>query len=546
MKCTLCKCRDAVYAIKTVINKRMRELRLCPECIAKKEEALGLAKGALMYYAVPIALTRLDKDIFPKDKTGLACPHCGLSWREAKEKTELGCGHCYAAFRPHLELFFRLTQGGADYAGPKYASPSGGTYLLYALLDNKTLAAEIADAVRREDFEKARALEDIRRRAAGGKTAKKSASEPLVKQSRAKTVFARIPQWMSGHGPYSHLVLFTAARTARNLAGYNFCGRLDAKGMAQVSALLMKQSRGLEGFSGARMLAAEPGGFGLKRVLAERFLLEGDPYDTQCPVTALLSAGQDRALVINDHDHAKFYAFESGFAAQSAAAKAAALADELGRRAPLSFSPEFGFHTAHARETGTGLRLFALVNLPALTLTGRVTDVLKNLPGLHLASTPLEPEGFALSGPLHIIASTLSLKPADDITTEFEHGLRFLITSENAARIELTAGPQSIRAEDSAFRALGILQNARSISYEETTRLLSGILLGLATGLAIPAAEETVIRLLFYSRPGHIAMLNETAKFKPGPQERDILRAQMIRNALAHIPAEPNGQGQTA
>lgn len=534
MKCSLCKRRDAVYAIKTVLNSRMRELLLCPECIEKKEEALGLEKGALMFYAVPIALSRLDKDIFPKDKAGLVCPVCGMQWPDVKETRALGCGHCYEAFRPQLELVFRLTQGQVGYTGAAYAPPGGGEYLKYALLDIKTLSAELADSVRREDFEKAEALKNIIARLSCSRKKAPRAAAAGPKLSRAATVLKNTPAHMSGAGPYAHIALFTAARLARNLAGYNFCSRLDTKGLAQVSALLARQTAELDGFAPSRFVAANTGDTLMLRALAERYLIEDDPYSLPYPVTAAFTPAQDRAVVINDREHAKFYAFESGLNPALALHRAAALADELGARAPLGFSPWCGFHTARPGAAGTGLRLFSLVNLPALAASGRVTDVLKNLPGLKLASSPLNPEGFTLSGALHIISSVITLEPPSAIASAFEQGMRFLITAESAARIELVSGPDGIRVEDAAFRALGVLQNARSISYEETVSHLSALLLGLATGFVLPVSQAEIGKLFILCPPGHIAMSAGSGAAKPGPRERDILRATLLRSVLNH------------
>jgi len=161
VKCSLCRHNDAVYVIKTVIRKKMTELRLCAHCIEKKEKELGLKKGALMYYAVPIALTRLERDIFPKDATGLSCPECGLLYSDFKVTGQLGCPQCYKAFAPHLKLFFKLTQGAETYCGKDYVPPDGGPYLKYALLDRKTIQSELREAVKTEDFEKAGALKKI-------------------------------------------------------------------------------------------------------------------------------------------------------------------------------------------------------------------------------------------------------------------------------------------------------------------------------------------------------------------------------------------------
>ena len=337
---------------------------------------------------------------------------------------------------------------------------------------------------------------------------------------------------MKSEGQFSHIILFTAARFARNLAGFRFCGK---DGQPQAAAAGVEQGAALEALSGGFTVTAESADFGTKRALAERYIFEGDPYSS-APATAVIA--KEMALSVNDREHIKVFAFEPGLAPAAALAKAKNATDELGRKIPYSFSRDFGFLTAAPREAGTGLKIFALANLPALELAGRTADVLKTLPNLRLNHTPLNAETFALSGPLHIISNMTTLCAApEEIAAALERGLRFLITAEQTTRIELASGPERIKMEDSAFRAMALLQNARSISYEETAVLLSNAMLGLAMGYDLKVKQDALSWLLTACKPGHIALACATAKHKPTPQERDVLRAALLRKTLT-LPQE--------
>jgi protein arginine kinase activator len=162
MLCRRCRKNEAEFVIKAAIKNKLTRLMLCPKCLSLKEKELGLGKGTLSYYAVPLrgAAYAQAAPVSGRDAR-LKCPFCTLAYGEFRETGLLGCPHCYDAFRPQLEYFVRHMTGFSRHAGRAPAAADGELKLKAIKFDSASLQAGIKSAVAREDFEKAARLRDI-------------------------------------------------------------------------------------------------------------------------------------------------------------------------------------------------------------------------------------------------------------------------------------------------------------------------------------------------------------------------------------------------
>jgi protein arginine kinase len=107
---------------------------------------------------------------------------------------------------------------------------------------------------------------------------------------------------------------------------------------------------------------------------------------------------------------------------------------------------------------------------------------------------------------------------------------------ENARATLLEKKPKMVY--NHVGRAYGILANAHSISSKEAMNLLSLLRLGLDLGQFPATPRSLVNELLLQTQPAHLQLrFNE----KLGAEERDVHRADMIREALRSVsrPAPP-------
>jgi protein arginine kinase len=108
--------------------------------------------------------------------------------------------------------------------------------------------------------------------------------------------------------------------------------------------------------------------------------------------------------------------------------------------------------------------------------------------------------------------------------------LQIIEHEENARGLLLEKTPKIVY--NHVGRAYGILANAHSIASKETMNLLSLMRLGVDLG-EFPSPERALIDELFViTQPAH---LQKQFTEKLVAEERDLLRADMLRERLRHV-----------
>ena len=100
---------------------------------------------------------------------------------------------------------------------------------------------------------------------------------------------------------------------------------------------------------------------------------------------------------------------------------------------------------------------------------------------------------------------------------EHEEKMRKRLMKENKTEIE-----------DRVWRSFGTLKYARSISSKEAKALLSDVIMGKNMGI-IKGTDANLVELMIDTEP-HILSFN--AKKELSPDERDVKRAEVLREAL--------------
>jgi protein arginine kinase activator len=190
MECEVCKKREATYHVTQIVDNDMRKVDLCEGCAKEKgvSDPMGFALGGFLQEAAKLAATGepAEERKEPRDGKGLQCARCGMGQAEFKKTGRLGCSDCYATFGEMLDGVLKgmhkgirhvgKVRGGAALLAPAALAPLTAIAPASAPLPGPTveeMAAELAAAVAREDFEAAARLRDaIRATKAAGPGAK--------------------------------------------------------------------------------------------------------------------------------------------------------------------------------------------------------------------------------------------------------------------------------------------------------------------------------------------------------------------------------------
>ena len=339
--------------------------------------------------------------------------------------------------------------------------------------------------------------------------------------------------WLDASGPKGSIVLSTRIRLARNLQGYAFSQRARDGDRSAVLTRVEEAVAASDNLSGAVTFRLDQLERADRQLLHERHLVSKElaGLDREArprPGAALLVRGPV-GVMVNEEDHLRLHGMRSGFALEEAYVDLEAADADLGRLLPFAFHPEFGYLTSCPTNAGTGLRASVLIHLPGLVLTKEIGKVLQGLSQVGLTFRGLYGEGSEVVGNFFQLSNQTTLgKSEEELLDHLGKIVRQVIEYEEQAREVLLRDHEAIIA-DKIWRAFGTLKFARSISFEETMNLLSGVRLGAGLNLIPGLSVYTLNKLLIFTQPAHLAALEGRST---GDPELPTVRATYVRRVL--------------
>lgn len=340
--------------------------------------------------------------------------------------------------------------------------------------------------------------------------------------------------WLAATGPWADLVVSTRVRLARNLAQVPFGGRNSAQErerVLQAVGVAAADSPSLAAATVHRLDAlSETGRLWLQECQLMSRELAGIDGSGSVRAGAALLVGGAVGLMVNEEDHLRLQALQSGFALDQAFAEVERADRELGARLSFAFHPEFGYLTACPTNVGTGLRASVLIHLPGLVFTREIAKVLQGLAQVGLTYRGFYGEGSEVLGNLFQLSNQTTLGQSEaELLDHLGRLVRQVMDCEMQARTVLRRDASAM-LEDRIWRAWGLLQHARTLTFEELIELLSGVRLGVSLGLLPPLPLTTMNRLLVLAQTAHVARIAETTL---DDQALAVHRATLVRHLLA-------------
>ncbi len=179
------------------------------------------------------------------------------------------------------------------------------------------------------------------------------------------------------------------------------------------------------------------------------------------------------------------------------------------------------------------MRASVMMHLPALVITGQMDKIVRALNQLGLVVRGLHGEGTDASGSIFQISNQTTLGESEAAIIDRLHNVLTTVFRQEMNAREKLLEAEPVKLFDKIGRAYGLLQNARLVTSAEALNLLSLLRLGVDLG-GFPAALRLVTnRLIILSQPAHIQHATDA---EADPAQRDILRAELLRKALADFP----------
>ena len=270
-----------------------------------------------------------------------------------------------------------------------------------------------------------------------------------------------------------------------------------------------------------------------KQILVERHLISREHAAKGAGSGFVLNREESLCVMINEEDHLRIQSLRTGLQLKACWQAIDELDSTLETKLDYAFSPELGYLTACPTNLGTGIRVSAMLHLPGLVLAEEITRIINAANKLNFAVRGLYGEGTEALGNVFQVSNQMTLGESEpQIIERISKALNQIIEEEeNARSILLEKKPKVVF--NHIGRAYGVLANAHTISSKETMNLLSLLRLGIDLGMFAQLERSHWDEIFLLTQPAH---LQKQFTEKLGADERDILRADMLRERLRTVP----------
>jgi len=299
-------------------------------------------------------------------------------------------------------------------------------------------------------------------------------------------------------GPQNHVVLSSRIRLARNMHGICFPGRMKNSEAAALRSSLERFVHHLPEHSRPIIIDIHSIGSGEKRLLRERNIITND-MELNESTYVIVSPAEDYNILINDEDHVRIQVIRAGLQLQESYNAADKIDDMLNRFIPYAFSSEYGYLTSCAANTGTGLRVSALLHLPVLTRKNSIDDLTDSLKKRSAEIKSTIPNSNKSIGALYQVSNRISLGISEiDIIEMIDGIVCELIEMEDFER-DLLYSDMKSEMDDSICRSFGLLQHSRKMTYIEALDNLSnirlGVILAVIKNVELPDINDMMVNI---------------------------------------------------
>ena len=333
--------------------------------------------------------------------------------------------------------------------------------------------------------------------------------------------------WYLQNGKESDVVVSSRVRLSRNLNDFNFLNRCSKEKQEEILEKIKEIVPSL--------------GYGLKFVklddldeitilsLVEKHLISPEFALKNKNVKAIIINDEENiSIMLNEDDHIKIQVFSTGQELDNLMSLIVEIDEKLGEMVEYAYNKNFGYLTASPIDIGTGMKASVIVHLPALTLTGNLSKVLRVVNNLGMSIKGVYGEGSQNYGDLYQISNNQTIGITEkEIIANVKNITEKIIEQERTARKYLCKNEIELR--DMVYRAFGVLTYASKLGTEECRKLLSEVKMGVDLGILNEIDDGKVRKLELYTKPGNLQKY--IGKTLDG-YEREIKRAEIVKQIV--------------
>ena len=333
--------------------------------------------------------------------------------------------------------------------------------------------------------------------------------------------------WYLQNGKESDVVVSSRVRLSRNLNGFNFLNRCSKEKQEEILEKIKEIVPSL-GY-GLKFIKLDDLDEVTKLSLVEKNLISPEFTVKNKSVKAIIINDEENiSIMLNEDDHIKIQVFSTGQELDNLMSLIVEIDEKLGEMVEYAYNKNFGYLTASPVDIGTGMKASVIVHLPALTLTGNLSKVLRIVNNLGMSIKGVYGEGSQNYGDLYQISNNQTIGITEkEIIANVKNITEKIIEQERTARKYLCKNEIELR--DMVYRAFGVLTYASKLGTEECRKLLSEVKMGVDLGILNEIDDGKVRKLELYTKPGNLQKY--VGKALDG-YERELKRAEIIKQII--------------
>jgi protein arginine kinase len=335
--------------------------------------------------------------------------------------------------------------------------------------------------------------------------------------------------WMREHGPGYPLVLSSRARVARNLEGLPFPIAAGEEELEKARGMVLEAvSRRVADDRDWEVSFAEELSRNKLEMMAEEHITPAAFSDRIGGRAVAIGPNDGRSVMVNEEDHVRIQAILPGAQFMKVWKAADEIDTALETEVQYCYDQRLGYLTSSPSNVGTGLRVSAMLHLPALVTTGEIGKTISALAQAGIYVRGLYGEGSGVAGNIFQISNRQSLGRTEEfIVSNMDMIVRQVVDNERTAR-KMMLREAELDLADRAYRSLGVVERCRRVCYYEALELISLIKLGVDTEV-LPVSDFNILEVGVGISPYH---LREFLGGEAGEEDVDRERSVHLRKML--------------
>lgn len=334
-------------------------------------------------------------------------------------------------------------------------------------------------------------------------------------------VLRHMKNWIHSKENQDDIILSSKVQLSRNIKGKRFSlAMLKEEAREIPDEIFSKMDGNTDNF---RIIKSWESSQNELRYYKDREITTSKFIDQRDKSAFLLNNNETLSILINEEDHIKIQGVTVGSELDEAYKKVNDLDDYINQFIDYEFSKKYGYLTSSIENLGTGLRLSALVHLPAIKLENKIDNLKNTLSAQKINCVEVYKEAN-----LFRITNKITIGVTEkELIDKFNDAITYIKGQENINMQKLLT-EKRMKVEDKILRSYGLLSYAKVIDSVESLKLLSDMRMGIQ--MDILDIDESLLNEAFVS--SRDASIQRSLREILSKEELDYKRAQVIREIL--------------